>query len=822
MASGRYEVRIFDISCEDLAAKDIGGTSDPFVEFDFDKFRTVRTETIRRNLSPTFETDESFAYSTQYPDRLRYKSLTISVHDKDIFGKDFIGMAKVDLHTLLTGPIRHRLELNDGTKPTGVVLFSLEMNKIERLRVFFQRASLEGFLTGRAAVAEPVSIGITTDSPDHKAGHIRSDISRGRRPEWSKLPQLTIHTHFRSLFQSSLIVQIFQGTSSSIIGTAKLPLRDHCGGVKDGPAITIRAPVMPSSGSAHRGWFDVSLYFKGFPKHAQMIGGLHTNQGISEANFFHESVEKPKCHINAPPKPASIQQSIDGKTSRQKPPLLNTAAATIQKAWRGRAARRKLHARVSGGAVTAKSTPPRPAPLDGNSTTDSGSSLKYVFPPQPPPPAAMGAALSTSHSYIHPPHARADMGATVLQQPRPPPQTAPLTNDTSLSKLSYVTPPPERPRISPPQPTHDTYPAPAGPTHRVPVERMPRSLGGMPLRRDAAAVRVQSVWRGHHTRVELARQHQAAAKIQAIWRGHRVRKEVLGMWPYEVAMVRRSDGKVVGFTPCRILCEHSRGAAKDAQKQYTIAVAPNGKQARVSESFLRKRRTLTRAKRRPQPPMTKATAKPMPVVVKAVPVSRNVGVKPERSQTILPSPGHWSCTACTYHNKIAKTQCSMCGTVNKPVQRHKLNKPKPLRQPRPPPPPRLHRVTTSEIKRSLLPVTLVVHGRAVDRDTGKAYWKLSGQIFISKAMRLSGYVMLSGQPGRKSIRNVITGGVWSRSAKKLLLQARCSEFGNQVLNGSFAMGDKTLKLTLLQSADKRRWAWELTVDWSITRPRRHV
>ena len=41
---GRYFIRIYDVLGEDLAAKDAGGTSDPFCKFDFDKYKKFNTE----------------------------------------------------------------------------------------------------------------------------------------------------------------------------------------------------------------------------------------------------------------------------------------------------------------------------------------------------------------------------------------------------------------------------------------------------------------------------------------------------------------------------------------------------------------------------------------------------------------------------------------------------------------------------------------------------------------------------------------------------------------------------------------------------------
>eukprot|EP00954_Amorphochlora_amoebiformis_P009443 734311-Amorphochlora_amoeboformis.AAC.2 len=119
---GRYKVRIYAISCEDLSAKDKGGKSDPYCMFDFDKYRKFNTpvslsssaivqlnshfvfKVQKKTLNPVYDTDEEFNYATQYADRLQFKHLIINIHDKDFWGKEYIGSAKVDLHTLLTGP----------------------------------------------------------------------------------------------------------------------------------------------------------------------------------------------------------------------------------------------------------------------------------------------------------------------------------------------------------------------------------------------------------------------------------------------------------------------------------------------------------------------------------------------------------------------------------------------------------------------------------------------------------------------------------------------------------------------------------------------
>eukprot|EP00466_Bigelowiella_natans_P016317 jgi/Bigna1/83003/fgenesh1_pg.100_\ len=219
---GRYDVRIYQISCEDLVGKDRSGKSDPYVKFDFDKYRKFNTPVLRKTLNPSWDTDESFKYATQYPDRLMYKHLLITVQDKDFWGKDYIGSVKVDLHTLLTGPVCHNLTINNKGEPAGRIKFKLEMTEIVNFKVKFKSAGLTGLprINGR----EPsTSLHFSTDVTEHKLSVTTQVQNETSNPEWLRVEQLRFNTHLRELFNTQLRMEVLE--SGHVIGSAKIPFR---------------------------------------------------------------------------------------------------------------------------------------------------------------------------------------------------------------------------------------------------------------------------------------------------------------------------------------------------------------------------------------------------------------------------------------------------------------------------------------------------------------------------------------------------------------------------------------------------------------------
>ncbi|XP_056594503.1 synaptotagmin Vb [Triplophysa dalaica] len=105
------------LQAQDLAAMDIGGTSDPYVKVYLlpDKKKKFETKVQRKNLCPVF--NETFIFKIPYAE-LGGKTLVLQVFDFDRFGKhDVIGQIKIPVNSVdLAQPLHEWRDLENGEK----------------------------------------------------------------------------------------------------------------------------------------------------------------------------------------------------------------------------------------------------------------------------------------------------------------------------------------------------------------------------------------------------------------------------------------------------------------------------------------------------------------------------------------------------------------------------------------------------------------------------------------------------------------------------------------------------------------------------------
>ncbi|XP_063759924.1 synaptotagmin Va isoform X2 [Eleginops maclovinus] len=105
------------LQAQDLAAMDLGGTSDPYVKVYMlpDKKKKFETKVQRKNLSPVF--NETFTFKIPYSE-LGGQTLVLQVFDFDRFGKhDVIGEIKIAMNSIdLAQPIQEWKDLVGGEK----------------------------------------------------------------------------------------------------------------------------------------------------------------------------------------------------------------------------------------------------------------------------------------------------------------------------------------------------------------------------------------------------------------------------------------------------------------------------------------------------------------------------------------------------------------------------------------------------------------------------------------------------------------------------------------------------------------------------------
>ncbi|XP_056263823.1 synaptotagmin Va isoform X2 [Pseudoliparis swirei] len=105
------------LQAQDLAAMDMGGTSDPYVKVYMlpDKKKKFETKIQRKNLCPVF--NETFTFKIPYSE-LGGQTLVLQVFDFDRFGKhDVIGEIKIPMKSIdLAQPIQEWKDLVGGVK----------------------------------------------------------------------------------------------------------------------------------------------------------------------------------------------------------------------------------------------------------------------------------------------------------------------------------------------------------------------------------------------------------------------------------------------------------------------------------------------------------------------------------------------------------------------------------------------------------------------------------------------------------------------------------------------------------------------------------
>eukprot|EP01138_Halocafeteria_seosinensis_P009049 gb/GECG01009248.1/.p1 GENE.gb/GECG01009248.1/~~gb/GECG01009248.1/.p1 ORF type:complete len:134 (+),score=11.27 gb/GECG01009248.1/:1-402(+) len=112
----RFNVRLYDFAAFNLGTINRSGTADPYLQVDFDGFKTFSTAIQRKTVNPKWTEDVHFVYETKKAHKLAVKRLNITCYNKGLL-RIFdgpIGGCAIDLHTIFTGPKEYRLPLRNG------------------------------------------------------------------------------------------------------------------------------------------------------------------------------------------------------------------------------------------------------------------------------------------------------------------------------------------------------------------------------------------------------------------------------------------------------------------------------------------------------------------------------------------------------------------------------------------------------------------------------------------------------------------------------------------------------------------------------------
>jgi len=268
----------------------------------FDHFKKIKTKVVKpqgENKTVSWAEDVTFNYMTKYTDRLKYKSFSIQVYAKGMLSNEFIGATKVDLHTLLTGPISHNLQLWNQVRSAGSVRFKLSMKQNVLLKIFFKNLAIFNLPRLKSGKYPPIFLRVGTTDPKVKSKVETVLRDNTQDAEWFKVEQLRFSTTFDRLFNSDMQLAVICGGFN--FGSIKLPFASYAR-FQDGEEVEFQKRLEvpykfirgPAPGPVElRGIF----FYNNFPTFAQMTGGVHTDTGIEDAVPAHRMCRKPHVRV---------------------------------------------------------------------------------------------------------------------------------------------------------------------------------------------------------------------------------------------------------------------------------------------------------------------------------------------------------------------------------------------------------------------------------------------------------------------------------------------------------------------------------------------
>ena len=281
-SSVRGRPATFRVSIRGLTAHGVGDdTPDrarrPLLRIDFDSFvKTLTGEGTSRSATaphthvwPDYPV-LTFEYTTGFADALSRKFLSFTLLDHNEYSSDeVLGVVELDLLTVAGGPVAHRLPIRDGTRTVGALSFSVVMEEVvSPLQVQVAGVGLAG--PGDPSVSIEMGVAASNGAP------LTQGCKGGGASPWA--PPILSLPSVGDALAASLVFTVRKG--AGMLGSASLPLKSAMSFVP-GAVVPWRVALGAPGAAALTG----TLHLPFVPCYAQMVGGLHTETGITGATF---------------------------------------------------------------------------------------------------------------------------------------------------------------------------------------------------------------------------------------------------------------------------------------------------------------------------------------------------------------------------------------------------------------------------------------------------------------------------------------------------------------------------------------------------------
>ncbi|KNE54380.1 hypothetical protein AMAG_00356 [Allomyces macrogynus ATCC 38327] len=276
----RFRVRLSQVRAENLPSKDRQGASDPYFIFDFDNFKSIKSEVVKKELHPQWAIDVHFYYETRYVNRFKDKTLRFDIYDHDRFFKadDYIGGCELDLHTVAVGFVQHEIVLRGRKKePVGKLFFSLEMDLWEDITGTFKDLMLQ--LYEENVLPEPrekyLQIFYEKDRGSQE-NVMRTDSVRNRNASWGDTPSLIFNTKLYDFRRLGLRVNVVQTEGNLLLGQGWIPPQVALASNNSLQPFRI---AIAGANNMEVGVLEGYMYLKNLPAFGQRPVGVHTDTG---------------------------------------------------------------------------------------------------------------------------------------------------------------------------------------------------------------------------------------------------------------------------------------------------------------------------------------------------------------------------------------------------------------------------------------------------------------------------------------------------------------------------------------------------------------
>jgi hypothetical protein len=280
--SHQFKVRLCNFKATGITSR----ANPPFcVRGNFDG-KAFNTEYFNSgSMTPMWALDSRFDFHTPNLDLLSNKYLLLEVFGADVF----IGMCRIDLHSMATGPTCVELSLKEGHRVAGTLTFEAHFEHITNTTMQFTNVSLSHVAargSGEDGAPSPyLSLGFAETGVNVESMVAPSATS----PTWDRLPPLHKRATYHDLCDTRIVFELKHarngfspGVSDPLMGSFELNL----GSVPIDVGVDSYIPVRIMVHSAPQYAFPFSTPFSGTlevrnaPRLVQLRGGLLTENGV--------------------------------------------------------------------------------------------------------------------------------------------------------------------------------------------------------------------------------------------------------------------------------------------------------------------------------------------------------------------------------------------------------------------------------------------------------------------------------------------------------------------------------------------------------------